>query len=65
MTKKEIQRRIDSIIDVIDDDEVAHCEEDDLRKDFIEYIAKRKDSLGKKARLILTTNELNFARWCA
>ncbi len=41
----------------------AHILEDVLRNDFIKYIAKRKDYLGKKARLILSTNDMKFGRW--
>jgi len=47
------------------DEERAHAGEDDLRKLFIEYVAKRKDSLGTKARLVLTTDNFNFGRYCA
>jgi len=66
MTKKEIVRMIQEIQDMANDDaESAHILEDNLREDFIKYIAKRKDYLGKKARLILTTNNIDFARWCA
>ena len=66
MTKKEIVRMIQEIQDMANDDaESAHILEDNLREDFIKYIAKRKDCLGKKARLILTTNNIDFARWCA
>jgi len=65
MTKKEIVRMIQEIQDMANDAESAHILEDNLREDFIKYIAKRKDYLGKKARLILTTNNIDFARWCA
>lgn len=59
MTKKEIVRMIQEIQDMANDDaESAHILEDNLREDFIKYIAKRKDCLGKKARLILTTNNI-------
>ena len=65
MKIKEIEAFIEQIKRSAGDDEIAHSMEDALREDFIEYIATRKDSLGDKARLILTTNEIDFARWCA
>ena len=66
MKIKEIEDFIEKIkCSARDDDESAHSMEDDLREGFIEYIATRKDSLGDKARLILTTNEIEFERWCA
>jgi len=65
MKKKDIVKAVEYIKAIADDDESAHGAEDDLREDFIEYIATRKDSLGEKARLILSTNKIDFARWCA
>lgn len=65
MTTKEILQRIQHIKDVRSDDEVAHSQKDTLYEDFISTIAKRKDGLGIKARLILTTKDIDFARWCA
>ena len=65
MDKKEITERVSAIEEIAWDDESAHSKEDSLREDFIEYIAKRKDSLGDKAKMILSTNDIDFARWCA
>lgn len=65
MEKKDILKAIEDIKNSADDDESAHCLEDTLRESFIEYIATRKDALGEKARLILSTNEIDFSRWCA
>lgn len=65
MTKEEIEESIALINEIRGDDEMAHGKEDALHLDFIGYVAKRKDSLGTKARLILTTEDIDFARWCA
>jgi len=65
MKKKDILKAIEGIKNIADDDEMAHSDEDALRESFIEYIATRKDSLGEKARLVLTTNKINFVRWYA
>ena len=65
MKKKDIVRYVEEIRDIADDDEVAHGKEDSLREMFIASIAKRKDSLGEKAKLVLSTNKIEFARWCA
>ena len=62
---------IDYIIDVIknnqDDDEVAHSIEDDLREWFIEYVRDNSSDiyLSDAAALVLSTNNIEFARWCA
>lgn len=48
------------------DDEAAHALEDDLMREFIEYIAFIGFvELSEKARLILTTAKLDFQRWCS
>jgi hypothetical protein len=65
MTKKEILTAIQKIKDQRDDDEMQHIYEDNLRNSFIEFVAERKDKLGQLARLVLSTNKLDFARWCA
>ena len=65
MTKKEILTAIQKIKDERDDDEMQHIYEDNLRNSFIEFVAERKDKLGQLARLVLSTNKLDFARWCA
>lgn len=67
MTIKEIKERVKRIMtaDQTYDHESAHSQEDNLRKDFIIYVAKRKDHLSKKAKLILKSNKDNFPRWCA
>ena len=65
MTRQEILKAIEDIKKVADDDEVAHGKDDDLREAFIEYVSKRTDSLGEKAKLILSTNDIDFVRWYA
>lgn len=46
-----------------EDDEVAHGLEDKLMQSFIEYVANRKDSLGQKAKLVLSTEKIKFERY--
>ena len=66
MTTKEIQDAIDHIKAIAGDDEAAHSEEDALYGQFVKYIADGGlDGIQKKARLILTTSDIRFARWCA
>jgi uncharacterized protein YgfB (UPF0149 family) len=68
MTYQEIKERIKSIQEIAEkngDNEVAHSEEDELYQDFIEYVAQRKDALGRKASLVLSTREIDFYRWYA
>ena len=65
MKKSEILEAVEGIRVISNDAEAAHSQEDSLRELFIEYIATRKDSLGEKAKIILSTNEIEFERWCA
>ena len=64
MKLNEIQSKIDEIAIASDDPEKFHVLEDNLRNDFIKYIAKRKDLIGKKAQLVLSTDDIKCARWC-
>ena len=65
MTKEEILQAVQKIRDIAGDDERAHSQEDALREGFIEFIVERNGELGELARLVLSTNEIDFARWCA
>ena len=66
MTEIEIKARLAKIEEEArSDDEVAHSLEDDLYYDFVKDIAKGQSNQSKRARLILTTEEMDFARWCA
>ena len=48
------------------DPETAHILEDDLYKEFIEYVANGgTDNLVEKAKLILVSQELLTTRWYA
>jgi hypothetical protein len=66
MTTEEIANWIDHIEHIKEDDEAAHHEEDRLRGEFIRYVAEvGPPSLAEKARMVLSTNKINFSRWCA
>jgi lipase chaperone LimK len=67
MTTEEIEKRLEQIKNMAGDDESAHGAEDDLYREFIAYVASLDSlpSLSAKAKLILTTKDINFARWCA
>lgn len=49
----------------VSDDEAAHSSEDSLYRSFIEDISEREDILGRKAKLILTSRDMDFSRWCS
>jgi hypothetical protein len=66
MTLEEIKARVDAIAKLTHDDEQAHCKEDSLRGDFLEWLAQTaSDDIAERARLILTTDDMDFARWYA
>ncbi|NQU86725.1 MAG: hypothetical protein HQ541_13285 [Mariniphaga sp.] len=66
MNLKEIKAMVANIDSAKDDDEMAHCAEDDLREDFIKHISKTGTKEQRKmAREILKTNDIDFSRWFA
>lgn len=66
MTIDEIRQRIAAIRAIATDDERAHGKEDRLYADFIQSVADGDaDDLPAKAKLVLTTADIDFARWCA
>ena len=67
MTIRDILKLIEEIKVAANDgdDEVAHTKEAALKGTFIESLTNRKDILGKKARLVLSTNKIDFSRWYA
>lgn len=68
MTMDQIQKRIDEIKHHNGDDEAQHGLEDDLRADFLKYVADWgycDHHISAKARLVLTTSKMSFARHCA
>lgn len=67
MDIEEIKKRVAQIKRMKADDEAAHSAEDQLRADFIAYVASLEmlPSLSEKAKLVMTTEKINFARWCA
>ncbi len=66
MTLGEIKDAIDHIKAIAGDDEAAHGEEDQLMCDFISHVASLEiPELSEKAKLVLTTKEIDFARWRA
>jgi hypothetical protein len=65
MTIEEVKQKIMLIDDNQHDDELAHSLEDKLREDVLKSIASGVDNPQELARLVLTTTELKFSRWCA
>ena len=73
MTIDEIRTQIEAIKDAATKDyEWAHILEDDLKADFIEYVATfvgeedpKLDDLARKAFLVSSTKNIDFNRYCA
>lgn len=65
MDKDYIEREIEKIKAEADDDEAAHSKEDSLREYFISHLAERTDEIGDLAKLVLSTKEIRFGRWCS
>ena len=66
MTIDEVKNYIAQIKACQHDDEVAHSKEDALRADVLAAIADGTcEDPRECARLALTTDDLDFCRWCA
>lgn len=71
VTRNDIEERIAAIRYAAveyDDDEIAHSREDDLRRHFIAALALGKiapEHVEEFAKLILSTANIKFARWCS
>lgn len=63
MTIKEIEKALEEIENHKDDCEAPHILEDNLMLDFIWFISKRNDSIGKKAKLILTSADIEYDKF--
>lgn len=68
MTIKQIEEALIEIEELSHDNEDAHIMEDELYSSFIDYVSdlKRSDKdLAKKAKLILTSKDIDFERYYA
>lgn len=63
MRTKEIEERLKEIEDMKGDPEVAHSKEDQLFLDFIQSVSLRCDDIGKQAKLVLTSKNIEFGRF--
>ena len=68
LTKEDAIKLVDAIEKIKGDDEIAHTEEDNLRELYVEscanglYTKKEMIEIGK---IVLSTKDISFARWCA
>ena len=66
MTLDEVKAWVAKIDAGKDDDEGAHCGEDDLHEAFIRHVAEVGDpALREMANEVLKTGDISFARWHA
>jgi hypothetical protein len=66
MNAEMVRQRVEKIRAMAGDDEAAHGEEDNLREDLLRAIANGECVNPQDcAQIALTTNDIDFARWCA
>ncbi len=66
MTLEEARTRVKRIESMMGDSEAAHSEEDALHQDVLRYLAEVAPAeLALLAQIALSTEALNFERWCA
>jgi hypothetical protein len=62
---QEIEQRVVEIQRERHDEERAHGLEDDLYREFIAYVATLESPIAAKARLVLSTKQIQFPRHCS
>ena len=65
MTPEQVRKGIEYIAEMAHDPELAHSEEDSLHASVLQAIADGADDPRELAALALTTEDLEFPRWCA
>lgn len=66
LSKALARGKVAYIKSIAGDDESAHAEEDNLYHAFVAAVAKGPDKeLAELAEIILETEKIEFARWCA
>ncbi len=66
MTKTDIEKATEHIREIASDAEMAHAKEDALYSNFIKHVADTAGGeLAECAKLVLTTEDISFPRWCA
>jgi hypothetical protein len=65
MNALEALQRVERIRASRGDDEAAHSMEDGLYREFITEVALSDHPLAGVAKIVLTTQDIEFSRWCA
>ena len=66
MTLEQIQKRVNDINECAGDYEAAHGMEDQLYEDFIRLVSQSKSKkLAEMAKVVLSTKDSDFPRYCA
>lgn len=65
MTPEEVIKRVADIAEAAGDDERAHILEDELWRDVLQAIINNKTHAQEMARIALSTQAIQFSRWCA
>lgn len=65
MSIKDLEDSLREIEDASSDYEAAHSMEDDLREDVLREIADGNPLSVELAKLVLTSSEIDFVRYCS
>lgn len=65
MTVDELNKRIEYLKSIADDDEMAHAVEDEIRTQVLLAIMNGAENPRELAALALTTDDIDFVRWYA
>ena len=65
MTKEEAQARVDTVAEIAGDFERAHVEEDSLYHQFVAWVAEGDSYMAEVAKIVLSTDDIAFPRYCA
>lgn len=61
---QDVRQQVDEIRVNRRDDEKAHSMEDRLHADVLRAVVRGEPEAKEMARVALTTNRINFGRWC-
>lgn len=65
MTPEDAKRWVQAIKELRYDHEAAHSEEDRFRAVVLNELSREPGRVGELARLALSTDEIDFHRWCS
>ena len=65
MRVRDVEKRVDAIREIADDDEIAHMRQDELYRDVLAAISLGERNAAALAAAALKVGDIKFGRWYA